>query len=143
MQPKSLTAHPTEGSGCARSEAMTPCVPGTGATATADAASLALRHAQRAFAALVDANAGAPELRAARLKREARRTLSALSADDRSRLGDWLALQLATIAQSVGAVALELVVAIDARLGARVGRALPRCVEALANRVGPSHIVAA
>ena len=73
---------------------MNTCAPGMGETAAADAASLELRHAQRAFAALVDAHARAGEFAGAQMRKLARRTLSALSADDRARLAEWLALQI-------------------------------------------------
>lgn len=61
---------------------------------------LALRLAQRAFAALIengaaDRGARLDLFRTAQLRTAARRTLSALSADDRSRLSRWLSLQLA------------------------------------------------
>lgn len=119
---------------------MNTCAPGMGETAAADAASLELRHAQRAFAALVDATGGAGEFRGAQLRKHARRTLSALSADDRARLAEWLALQIAAAASEH---MLALAPRIDEALAARVRRALPARVEALAIRGGPNHIVAA
>ena len=119
---------------------MNTCAPGMGETAAADTASLELRHAQRAFAALVDAHARAGEFAAALLRKQARRTLSALSADDRARLAEWVALQSAAAA---GEPALILAARIDDALVARVRRALPARVEALAIRGRPNHIVAA
>ncbi len=119
---------------------MNTCAPGMGETAAADAASLELRHAQRAFAALVDALERVGEFRGAQMRRHARRTLSALSADDRTRLAEWLALQ---IAAATDERALALAARIDEALVARVRRALPARVEALAIRGRPNHIVAA
>jgi hypothetical protein len=74
------------------------------------------------------------------MRKLARRTLSALSADDRARLAEWLALQ---IAAATGERALALAARIDVALVARVRRALPARVEALAIRGEPNHIVAA
>jgi len=119
---------------------MNTCAPGMGETTAADAASLELRHAQRAFAALVDALERVGEFRGAQMRRHARRTLSALSADDRTRLAEWLALQ---IAAATDERALALAARIDEALVARVRRALPARVEALAIRGRPNHIVAA
>jgi hypothetical protein len=111
-----------------------------GETAVADAAGLELRHAQRAFAALIDEHARAGEFRGAQMRKHARRTLSALSADDRARLAEWLTLQ---IAARTDERALALAARIDEALVARVRRALPARVEALAIRGRPNHIVAA
>ncbi|MET0230212.1 MAG: hypothetical protein ABW186_04700 [Rhodanobacteraceae bacterium] len=119
---------------------MNTCAPGTGETAAADAASLELRHAQRAFAVLVDAHARAGEFAGAQMRKLARRTLSALSADDRARLAEWLALQIAAAADER---ACGLVARVDEPLVARVRRALPARVETLAIRGRPDHIVAA
>jgi len=55
-------------------------------------ASLALRLAQRASAALIDAHAELPALARAQRIQALRRCLSALSADDRERCSRWLAL---------------------------------------------------
>ena len=62
------------------------------------AADLPLRLAQRAFAALIEEPArnaarNGAEFRLAQLRSAARRTLSALSADDQACLSRWLALQ--------------------------------------------------
>lgn len=90
-------------------------------------ADLALRLAQRAFAALIEhaarTSGGAPALRALHLHRAARRTLSALSADDRARLARWLALQFAACGADPAQHPLARV---DAGLSARLGAALPR-----------------
>ena len=122
---------------------MNTCAPQTGELAAAQPVSLELRHAQRAFAALIDAHGRVGEFRAAQLRSVARRTLSALSADDRERLADWFALQLAAGTRQFDDSLLGLVARIDMRLVARVGRTLPARVQALAMRDGPSHIVAA
>lgn len=55
-------------------------------------ADLALRLAQRAFSALVDAGDDLSPLARAQRGQALRRALSALSADDRDRFGRWLAL---------------------------------------------------
>lgn len=119
---------------------MNTCAPGMGETAAADAAGLELRHAQRAFAALVDAHLRAGEFQGAQLRKLARRTLSALSADDRARLAEWLALQIAAAPDER---ACGLLARVDEPLVARVRRALPARVEALAIRGSLNHIVAA
>ncbi|HEY6986388.1 MAG TPA: hypothetical protein VH375_09910 [Rhodanobacteraceae bacterium] len=105
------------------------------------AVSLELCRAQRAFAAAIDGRHRAGEFRGAQLRSVARRTLSALSADDRARLADWLSLQLAA-AGSAGD-ALALLERIDMRLVAHVRRGVPMRAEALASRAGASRIVAA
>src|SRR5690348_8067073 len=81
--------------GCARSEHMNQCAPGTGDSAGFQPASLALRAAQRAFAASLEGGRDAGEFRRAQQRGVARRTLSALSADDRARLAAWVSLLLA------------------------------------------------
>lgn len=70
-----------------------------------DAADLPLRLAQRAFAALIEEPArnaarNDAEFRFAQLRSAARRTLSALSADDQACLARWLALQFINAAAS-------------------------------------------
>jgi hypothetical protein len=105
--------------------------------------SLELRCAQRAFAAVIDAHRPVGEFREAQLRSLARRTLSALSADDRAQLADWISLQLAVGARNLQESVLGLLARIETRLVARVTRALPLRVEALAMRDGTSHIVAA
>ena len=122
---------------------MNQCAPGTGESAAFQTASLELRAAQRAFAAVLDSHRRVGEFRGAQLRRGARRTLSALSADDRARLADWLSLQIAAGARSIEDSALRLIARIEAGIVARVRRALPRHVEALAIRAEAKHIVAA
>lgn len=82
---------------------------------------LALRLAQRAFAALIEYRAGASKvdaaLRSAQRRSAARRTLSTLSADDRPRLARWLAVQVASRDAEPD---LPLLARVDALLGARV-----------------------
>jgi hypothetical protein len=122
---------------------MSTCAPESGESAALERVNLELRHAQRAFAALIDAHRRVGEFRGAQLRSAARRTLSALSADDRAELADWLALQLAAGARLAEESALGIVARTDAGLLARVRRALPARVEALAIRGGANHIVAA
>ena len=122
---------------------MNKCAPGAGERASFQPASLELRSAQRAFAAVIDSHRRVGEFRSAQLRSVARRTLSALSADDRARLADWLSLQIAAGARSVEDSALGLHRAHRSGLVARVRRSLPRHVEALAIRAEAKHIVAA
>lgn len=122
---------------------MNQCAPGAGDSAEFTPASLALRAAQRAFAASLESGHGAGEFRRAQRRGTARRTLSALSADDRARLADWVSLLLATGDSRVVETSIGALARIDAALVARVRRELPRRVEALAARVGASRIVAA
>jgi len=122
---------------------MNECAHGPGDSIEFQAASLVLRAAQRAFAASLDSARDAGEFRDAQRRGEARRTLSALSADDRTRLADWLSLLLAAGESRVADASIVALARIDAALVARVRRALPRRVEALAARVGASRIVAA
>ena len=122
---------------------MNECAPGTGDSIEFQPASLALRAAQRAFAVSLESARDAGEFRQAQWRSAARRTLSALSADDRARLADWLSLLLAAgdsrgVDDSIVAIAR-----IDAGLVARVRRELPRRVEALAARGGANRVVAA
>ena len=122
---------------------MNECAPGTGDSIEFQAASLALRAAQRAFAASLDGARDAGEFRNAQRRAAARRTLSALSADDRARLADWLSLLLAADGSRVADASIVALARIDAAVVARVRRELPRRVEALAARGGASRIVAA
>ena len=122
---------------------MNECAPGSGDSIEFQAASLVLRAAQRAFAASLESARDAGEFRDAQRRGTARRTLSALSADDRTRLADWLSLLLATGDSRVADASIVALARIDAALVARVRRALPRRVEALAARVGTSRFVAA
>ncbi|MBO9664317.1 hypothetical protein [Dokdonella sp.] len=92
---------------------------------------LPLRLAQRAFAALLEARRGpAAAFRLAQLRSAARRTLSALSADDHTQLQRWLGLQLAS-GKAQAADAVRLFARIDAMLAAQVGAALTRTREEL------------
>ena len=127
---------------------MNTCAPDAGELAASQQASLELRRAQRAFAALIDAHRRVGEFRGAQLRSAARRTLSALSADDRARLADWLSLLLVArdsrvADDAIGDTTMSALARIDVALVARVRRELPRRVEALAARVGTSRIVAA
>ena len=122
---------------------MKTCAPEAGESASLQQASINLRHAQRAFAALLETNRRVGEFRSAQLRSVARRTLSALSADDRALLADWLALQLVAASHDIGESALGLVARVDMRLVERVRRALPERVEALAICGRQSHFVAA
>jgi hypothetical protein len=122
---------------------MNECAPGTGESIGFEGVSLVLRAAQRAFAASLERARDAGEFRDAQRRGAARRTLSALSADDRARLADWLSLLLATGDSRAADASIVALARIDAALVARVRRELPRRVEALAARVGTSRIVAA
>jgi hypothetical protein len=102
-------------------------------------AGMPLRYAQRAFAALIEEtgaegarNAGA--FRAAQLRSAARRTLSALSADDQAGLQRWLALQLASHDLQEGGTLRNPLARVDAMLAANVGNALARTLEELSSR---------
>lgn len=122
---------------------MNECAPGTGDSAEFQPASLALRAAQRAFAASIETARDAGEFRDAQRRAAARRTLSALSADDRSRLAEWLSLLIAACNSRVADASIVALASIDAALVARVRRGLAQRVEALAARGGTSRIVAA
>jgi hypothetical protein len=94
-------------------------------------AALPLRLAQRAFAALTETRRGSTgAFRLAQLRSAARRTLSALSADDHARLQRWLALQLAS-AGAQAADALRVFARVDAALAAQIGAGLARTREEL------------
>jgi len=74
---------------------MTPSMPMSfdrAPSSAAQDAGLALRLAQRVFSALVDTGDGLSPLARAQRGQALRRTLSALSADDRDRFARWLAL---------------------------------------------------
>lgn len=98
-----------------------------------DAASWPLRMAQRAFAALLDQaphrTTSAGTFRSAQRFAAARRTLSALSADDHARLVRWLAVQIGTTAE--GAQAVGRLARVDAVLAAGVAAAALRAGEEL------------
>jgi hypothetical protein len=116
---------------------MNKCAPETDERASFQPASLPLRSAQRAFAAVLDSHRRVGEFRGAQLRSVARRTLSALSADDR------LSLQIAAGARDIEDSVLGLIARIGVGIVARVRRVLPRHVEALAIRAEAKHIVAA
>jgi hypothetical protein len=110
-----------------RSRAMTASAAASNAADAAAATEWPLRIAQRAFAALLEyapaAHADGEAFRAARLRRSARRTWSALSADSQALLLRWLTVQLATRASERGARAIAR---IDAALAANIAAALAR-----------------
>lgn len=96
---------------------------------------LPLRVAQRAFAALIEGgNRG--EFATAQLRSTARRTLSALSADEQSNLSRWLSLQLATnfVDNRVGTS--SALTRVDAILAAGISAMLRRTREEL---LVPAH----
>jgi hypothetical protein len=99
-------------------------------------AGLPLRMAQRAFAVLLETggrgDAGGGEFVMAQLRVAARRTLSALSADEQSVLSRWLSLQLATsVAPDTIAHAGGPLTRVDAMLAAGIAATLPRTREEL------------
>ena len=96
-------------------------------------ASLPLRLAQRAFAALIedvanDASRHA-EIHLARLRSQARRTLSALSADDQQHIARWLALQFAS--RNAGEQKRQWIARVDATLAAGIDSLQATANEAL------------
>lgn len=136
MQPFPHTTHPSEtlrvAPGGYRPDSLAaPSGPDPAGTEVG----LPLRLAQRAFAALIEASwprsAGALPL--ARLRRIARRTLSGLSADDRSRLSRWLSLQMASASAPGTDVARMLATAAPA-LAAHVDALLAGTREELSTR---------
>ena len=98
------------------------------------AAGLPLRMAQRAFAALLEGGERG-EFVAAQLRSAARRTLSALSADEQSELMRWLSLQLASREACDAINASSPLARVDAMLAAGIAAgiaaALPRTREEL------------
>ena len=107
-------------------------------------ASLPLRLAQRAFAALIedvgnDASRHA-EIHLARLRSQARRTLSALSADDQARIARWLALQFAS--RDAGDYARQWVARVDATLATGIEALQASVREALSVRAGRDAVAA-
>ena len=135
MQPFLSTEHPNAiGSNGLRNKPMSTPEPAAAEPASS-AAALALRLAQRAFAAFIEdaarkRNCGGA-FHAAQLRSAARRTLSALSADDRPRLNRWLILQFAAGVASDGAAARRWLARVDAHLGANVGAAVGHVREEL------------
>lgn len=107
-------------------------------------ASLPLRLAQRAFASLIeDVGNDAPghaEIHLARLRSQARRTLSALSADDQANIARWLALQLAS--RDAGALSQSWVARVDATLAAGTEGLRASAHEILSTRVGQGAVAA-
>lgn len=91
---------------------------------TSAAAALALRLAQRAFPAVIEDAArtrtGQGTFGTAQLRSAGHRTLSALSADDRSRFNRWLILQFAAGGAPDSALVRRWRTRVDARLGASV-----------------------
>ena len=122
---------------------MNKCASEADVLASPSAVNMELRHAQRAFAAFVDQRSRAGEFRSAQLRAMVGRTLSALSADDRAALSDWLSLQLATGTERDAEGLLGVLARIDARVAVRVRRELPHRIEALARQSGAERIVAA
>ncbi|GAA0718921.1 hypothetical protein [Dokdonella soli] len=95
-----------------------------------NAVSWPLRMAQRAFAALID-NATRDHAADIGTFRMARRTLSALSADDLASLSRWLTLQLVTGTARDAALAGQSMSRVDAMLAATIGAAIARTHEEL------------
>ncbi len=107
-------------------------------------ASLPLRMAQRALAALIedvgnDASRHA-EIHLARLRSQARRTLSALSADDQAQIARWLALQFAS--RDAGEHAQQWVGRVDATLAAGIEALQASVREALSIRTARDAVAA-
>lgn len=107
-------------------------------------ASLPLRLAQRAFAALIedvanDASRHA-EIHLARLRSQARRTLSALSADEQAQIARWLALQFAS--RNTGEQARQWVARVDATLATGIEALQASMHEALSARAGHGAVAA-
>lgn len=106
--------------------------------------SLSLRQAQRAFAALIEdvANEASrhAEIHLARLRSQARRTLSALSADDQERIVRWLALQFAS--RDAGEPARQWIGRVDATLAAGVEAMQASAHAAIFARAGDDAVAA-
>ena len=96
MQPLPPSTHPMSAEQRERANGAMPMSPAgpqfTDESMAAGHVSLALRLAQRVFASLLETGVRHTTFRFAQLRSGARRTLSALSADDRVRLVRWLAL---------------------------------------------------
>ena len=118
-----------------RSHAMTATASVPIAEPASSAAALALRLAQRAFAAFIDDAAqdrvDANAFHGAQLRSTARRTLSALSADDQPRLTRWLTLQFAAGVVPDNTVLTRWLARVDARLSANISTAIARTREEL------------
>lgn len=136
MQPFPHTTHPSE-TPCAAPGGYHPDGPtvAPGRDSAGTEVGLRLRLAQRAFAALIEASwpRSAGVLSLARLRRTARRTLSGLSADDRSRLSRWLSLQMAS-ASAPGTDVARMLAAAAPALAAHVDALLARTREELSTR---------
>jgi hypothetical protein len=113
--------------------------PQSGETMATSHASLALRVAQRVFAPLLETGVRHTTFRFAQLRSSARRTLSALSADDRVRLARWLALLCA----NGGEGAREFVEVRLARVDALLAAAVVALLATLSDRHAPQGAVAA
>ena len=98
----------------------------------------ALRLAQRAFSALLEAVATLDNIGIARARPQARRTLRELSADDRKPFDRWLTLQLATVDGPTIHQQMLILNVVDAFLAASVRVRLPSTVAELGqlNRAG-------
>jgi hypothetical protein len=97
-------------------------------------ASLPLRMAQRALAALIE-DVGNDASRS-----QARRTLSALSADDQAQIARWLALQFAS--RDAGEHAQQWVGRVDATLAAGIEALQASVREALSIRTARDAVAA-
>lgn len=142
MQPCSFPEN-QNATGAASAEAATGGTAGEDGLAPAWA-SLPLRLAQRAFAALIedlsrDASRHA-EIHLARLRSQARRTLSALSADDQQQIARWLALQFAS--GDACDQASQWLARVDAPLAAGIDGLLASANEALSARIGDGAVAA-
>lgn len=79
-----------------------------------------LRWAQQAFSALLDEVARCGRISATTLRSKARACLSSLSEDDRGRLDQWLALQLATVSTLAASNGLGALATVDPGLASSV-----------------------
>jgi hypothetical protein len=136
MQPLIPMTHPMAEMAAALSDPMSVAL--SGAIAAGREASLELRLAQRALAAWIETPPGAEALCEARLARDARRTLSALSADDRARCADWLALLIAARDRAEAQRLLGPFSRADAISIARVRRGVVARVGMLASSAAPA-----
>lgn len=91
----------------------------------------ALRLAQQAFSAMLEAVGADDIIGIARTRPQARRTLRELSADDRKPFDRWLTLQLATLAGPTIHQQMLILNSIDAFLAASVRVKLPGMVAEL------------
>jgi hypothetical protein len=110
-------------------------------------AGLPLRMAQRAFAAVLERRArddagDGGEFASAQLRSVARRTLSALSADEQSGLLRWLSLQVVVGNANEIATASSRLARVDAFLAAGLVATLTRTREELGTRVQEGAVAA-